>query len=84
MKGVQRIMGGHVLESWKEEMIRIGRTEGHAEGHAEGRMEGRMEELLENIRAVMANLNLTAEKAMDILNVPQEDRAVYMQKLQQK
>jgi len=25
-------MGGHVLESWKEEMIRIGRTEGHAEG----------------------------------------------------
>ena len=80
MKGVQRIMGGHVLESWKEEMIRIGRTEGHAEGHAEGRME----ELLENIRAVMANLNLTAEKAMDILNVPQEDRAVYMQKLQQK
>ena len=78
MKGVQRIMGGHVLESWKEEMIRIGRTEGHAEGHAEGRME----ELLENIRAVMANLNLTAEKAMDILNVPQEDWAVYIQKLQ--
>ena len=35
-KGVQQIMGGHVLESWKEEMIRIGRAEGHAEGHAEG------------------------------------------------
>lgn len=30
-KGVQQIMGGHVLESWKEEMIRIGRAEGHAE-----------------------------------------------------
>lgn len=26
-KGVQRVMGGHVLESWKEEMLRIGRTE---------------------------------------------------------
>jgi len=36
-KGVQQVMGGHVLESWKEEMIRIGREEGHAEGHAEGR-----------------------------------------------
>ena len=69
------------MESWKEEMIRIGRTEGLAEGHAEGRVEGRVEELLENIRAVMNNLNLTAEKAMDILNVPQEDREIYMQKL---
>ena len=26
-KGVQQVMGGHVLESWKEEMIRICRTE---------------------------------------------------------
>ena len=29
---MQQIMGGHVLESWKEEMIRIGHAEGHAEG----------------------------------------------------
>ena len=36
-------MGGHVLESWKEEMIRIGRAEGHAEGRAEGHAEGRAE-----------------------------------------
>lgn len=40
-KGVQQVMGGHVLESWKEEMIRIGRTEGHAEGHAEALAEQR-------------------------------------------
>ena len=39
-KGVQQVMGGHVLESWKEEMIRIGRTEGRAEGHAEGLEQG--------------------------------------------
>ena len=36
-KEVQQVMGGHILESWKDEMIRIGREEGHAEGHAEGR-----------------------------------------------
>ena len=36
---MQQVMGGHVLESWKEEMIRIGRTEGHAEGHAQGHAE---------------------------------------------
>lgn len=34
-KGVQQVMGGHVLESWKEEMIRIGHAEGLAAGHAE-------------------------------------------------
>ena len=33
-KGVQQVMGGHVLESWKEEMIRIGHAEGRAEGLA--------------------------------------------------
>ena len=33
-KGVQQVMGGHVLESWKEQMIRIGRTEGRTEGLA--------------------------------------------------
>ena len=74
-KGVQQVMGGHVLESWKEEMIRIGRTEGRAEGCEF--------KLLENLRAVMTNLNLSAEQAMEALNVPQEERAEYMEKLQQ-
>ena len=35
-KGVQQVMGGHVLESWKEEMIRIGRAEGHAKALEQG------------------------------------------------
>ena len=48
-KGVQQVMGGHVLESWKEEMIRIGRTEGHAEGHAEALME-QQKKLAEKVR----------------------------------
>ena len=42
-------MGGHVLESWKEEMIRIGRAEGHAEGHAEALME-QQKKLEEKVR----------------------------------
>lgn len=44
-KGVQQVMGGHVLESWKEEMIRIGREEGHKEGHKEGHAEALMQGL---------------------------------------
>lgn len=38
-KGVQQIMGGKVLESWRERTLREGRAEGHAEGRAEERME---------------------------------------------
>ena len=37
--------------------------------------------LLANLRAIMANLELTADKAMDVLNVPQEERAQYMERL---
>ena len=42
---------------------------------------GISEERFSNLRAVMENLNLTAEQAMDVLNVPQEERAQYMAKL---
>ena len=47
-------MGGHVLESWKEEMIRIGRTEGLAEGIEQGIEQG-LEKGLEQGLAVLVN-----------------------------
>ena len=47
----------------------------------EGKIEGRLEEKLENLCAIMVNLKLTAEKAMDVLNVPQEERAQYLEKI---
>ena len=43
-------MGGHVLESWKEEMIRIGRTEGIEQGIEQG-----LEKGLEQGLAVLVN-----------------------------
>ena len=55
-KGVQQVMGGHVLESWKEEMIRIGRTEGHAEGLAEGHARGHAEALEQGLSALINSL----------------------------
>jgi len=48
----------------------------------EGRQEGRMEEKLSNLRAVMTNLKLNAEKAMDVLNVPQEEREKYLERIE--
>lgn len=50
-------------------------------GIQKGKREGKIEQQLENLRAVMTNLNLPVEKAMDILNVPQEARAKYMEQI---
>ena len=40
----------------------------------EMREEGSMRTLLDNIKAIMKNLNYTAEQAMDTLHVPEEER----------
>ena len=51
-------------------------------GMQKGIQKGIQLNLLQNLQALMTNLNLTAEKAMDVLNVPQEERAYYLQQLQ--
>ena len=75
-KGVQQIMGGHVLESWKEEMIRIGRAEGHAEGHAEGRLQMLCSLVQEGFLAP----EIAAEKAASEVGVSVEEFEAMCQK----
>ncbi len=58
-----------------------GRAEGRAEGHVEGRAEGRAEGLLDNISALMKNLSVSAEKAMELLGVPTGEREGLLKKL---
>ena len=65
------------LQDWAARERREGRQEGRSEGILVGRSEG----MLANLHAIMVNLNFTAEKAMDVLNVPQEERAQYVAKL---
>ncbi len=55
------------------------REEAREEGKIEGKIEGREEANLENLRAVMANLKVSAEKALDVLNVPPEERTKYLE-----
>ena len=55
-----------------------GFSEGHASGVIEGQERGRMEERLNAIRRMKENLMLTAEQAMDVLGIPREERAVYL------
>lgn len=41
--------------------------------------EERMKEKLENLRAIINNLKLSAEKAMEVLNIPPEEREKYLE-----
>ena len=51
------------------------------EERAEGRVEGRAEGLLDNISALMKNLSVSAEKAMELLGVPAGEREGLLKKL---
>ncbi len=57
------------------------RREGREEGRAEGERKGRAEEQLSSIRSMMNKLGLTAEKAMDVLDIPAEKRDAYLAQL---
>ena len=49
-----------------------------AEERRDGKREGKLEEKRESLRAIMDNLGFSLEKAMDVLNIPIEDRAQYI------
>ena len=49
--------------------------------HASGVEKGIEKNLLENLKAIMKNLQVSAEKAMDILDISQDKRDFYLSKL---
>ena len=53
------------------------RKEGFKEGKAEGKAEGLAEGLASSIRNMMKNMGLSLEKAMDVLQIPMDERAKY-------
>jgi len=66
----------------EEHGIKQGIEEGRAEGREEGRVEGRETGLLASIRSVCANLNVSSDKAMDILSIPADQRKKFKDKLE--
>ena len=75
-----------ISTEYDEELaLKIARKEGKDEGRIEGELKGRLEgelngakkTLLENIRSLMETLNLTAQQAMDALQVPADKQAEY-------
>ena len=69
--------GAEKMSAVMEELIRDIKQQEREEGRAEGRAEGQVSERIFSIRTLMANLELTAEKAMDALSIPQTERGRY-------
>ncbi len=65
------------MELFREEGREEGRIEGRAEGRVEGLERGREEEKLRNIQKMIKRLKLSAEAAMDVLDIPPEEQQKY-------
>ena len=68
-------------EDGHAEGLAAGRAEGLAIGRAEGWAEGQIESYLSSIQAIMKNLNMTPIQAMDVLNIPEEERGNLLEQL---
>ena len=71
--------GADKMENIFETSRRIARREGRAEGRAEGLQEGRDEGARLALRNLMKSTGWSLEQARDALQIPQEDRAQYLQ-----
>ena len=65
------------LDYWLEK----GREEGREEGLKEGLETGKRTIMLNNIQALMENMGLTKEKAMEVLKVPEDEKEYYLSKI---
>lgn len=57
------------MDEWRSELLNTGKSEGRATT------------LLNNVRCIMEELKYTAEQAMDLLKIPEEERGIYRSKL---
>ena len=70
-----------LIDQGRREGEALGRREGEALGRREGEALGRDRTLMDSIRSLMAGLNLTAQQAMDLLNIPTEEQSKYAERL---
>ena len=57
------------------------REEGRQEGRREGRQEGRSEGILSSIRSLISKMKISVTEAMDLLSIPESERAGYLKML---
>ena len=68
-------------DEWKAGMSE-GRMEGRKEGRKEGIKEGAQQDRAASLRSLITKLKLSAEQAMDLLEVPTDERPIYRELLQ--
>ena len=61
-------------EKGRQEGRQEGLKEGRQEGRKEGEASGKLKERLNNVKALMANMKVSAQDAMKMLSVPPEDQ----------
>lgn len=66
-----------------EDGIKKGRMQGRAEGRAEGKVEGKAEGRAAAVTALMKNMKLSAQEAMEILEIPLGEREAVLTLIQQ-
>ena len=72
-KKVGDLMGGKVLD--------LDIIKAHDAGIEEGFSKGREEEKVSSLRSMMKNLKMSAEEAMESLDIPKSERSKYMERL---
>ena len=64
-----------------EKRYKKGEAKGIEKGREKGRAEGRTGGFLESIKKMVENFNVSASKAMDVLEIPENERSFYIEKL---
>ncbi len=67
-----------ICEYDQEKHMQLIREENWEAGLTQGLLEGKSEMLLQNIKSIMHNKKLTAEEAMEMLDVPAEEWTEYL------
>ena len=81
MSVLDKWIGEELLEA-ENRGIQKGKHEGIQEGIQEGIKEGIQKGTLQSLVNVMKSLSLDADRAMDALNIPMEERGLYRSQLQ--
>lgn len=66
-----------------EKLYKKGKKLGFAEGEASGIAKGETKGFLKSIKNLVDSLGFTAEKAMDVLKIPVNERSIYFEKLKE-
>ena len=77
--GVRYMRLWEEMEELKQEAIAEGKELGIEMGLAEGRAQGRTESHAKDIERLIKNTGWSIEKAMDILEIPVDERSLYIE-----